>query len=149
MSHFLTQRSTASAKQTIDLGKDLGSRLHAGSVVALHGLLGVGKTVLVKGIAESLQIVEPITSPSFTLLSEYGGSLAGKDITLYHIDLYRIAHPLELLDLGLEEILNAGGISVVEWAEKASGLLPGDAVTIDISIEPNGRRKIMIRGLRL
>lgn len=91
--------------------------LAAGSVVALEGLLGAGKTTFVKGIAEALGIDEQITSPTFTIVSEYLGVLP-----LYHIDLYRIGSSEEIELLGLEELVYGKGISVVEWADKAPDL---------------------------
>ena len=132
---------------TIRIGLEIGKQLRAGSVVALHGALGAGKTTLVKGIARSLNIEEAVTSPSFTLIAEYEGSREGNPITLYHIDLYRISHPQEVEDLGMEEILDGEGICVIEWAEKASEFLPESAVRVEIVIEDKGRRQIKIRGL--
>lgn len=86
-------------------------------MVALEGLLGAGKTTFVKGIAQALEIDEQITSPTFTIVSEYRGALP-----LYHIDLYRIGSSEEIELLGLEELIYGDGISVVEWADKAPEL---------------------------
>jgi len=138
---------TETPDQTIRIGLEIGKQLRPGSVVALHGALGAGKTTLVKGIARSLNIEEAVTSPSFTLIAEYEGSREGNPITLYHIDLYRISHPQEVEDLGMEEILDGEGICVIEWAEKASEFLPESAVRVEIVIEDKGRRQIKIRGL--
>lgn len=91
--------------------------LGPGSVVALEGPLGAGKTTLVKGIAEALEIAEPITSPTFTIVSEYLGRFP-----LYHIDLYRVGSSEELELLGLEELIYGAGVSVVEWSDKAPEL---------------------------
>ena len=136
-----------SAEQTIDLGADLGRRLARGDVVALHGPLGAGKTTLVKGIARSLQIEDPVTSPSFTLIAEYEGFLEGLPVVLYHVDLYRIGHPREIEDLGLEEILGGSGICVIEWAEKASDFLPESAIQVEIGLLDGEDRSLEIRGL--
>ena len=138
---------TETPDHTIRIGLGIGKQLRPGSVVALHGALGAGKTTLVKGIARSLNIEEAVTSPSFTLIAEYEGSREGNPITLYHIDLYRISHPQEVEDLGMEEILDGEGICVIEWAEKASEFLPESAVRVEIVIEDKGRRQIKIRGL--
>ena len=135
-----------SAQQTIDLGSDLGKRLHRGDVVALHGPLGAGKTTLVKGIARSLNIQDPVTSPSFTLIAGYEGSLEGSPIVLYHVDLYRIGHPQEIEDLGLEEILNGSGISVIEWAEKAADFLPESTIQVEIGVLDGQDRSLAIEG---
>ena len=138
---------TETPEHTIRVGFEIGKQLRPGSVVALHGPLGAGKTTLVKGIARALNIEEAVTSPSFILSAEYEGSREGNPVTLYHIDLYRISHPQEVEDLGMEEILNGEGICVIEWAEKASEFLPESAVCVEILIEDKGRRKIKIRGL--
>ncbi len=143
----LNRYRTETPDQTIRLGLEIGKQLQPGSVVALHGPLGAGKTTLVKGIARSLNIEEALTSPSFTLIAEYEGSREGNPVTLYHIDLYRISHPQEIADLGMEEILNGEGICVIEWAEKASEFLPESTIRVEIVIEDKGRRQIKIRGL--
>jgi tRNA threonylcarbamoyladenosine biosynthesis protein TsaE len=136
-----------SAERTVELGCDIGLRLQRGDVVALHGPLGAGKTTLVKGIARSLSVDDPVTSPSFTLVAEYDGFQSGSPVVLYHVDLYRIGHPREIEDLGFEEIAGSGGITVVEWAEKASELLPETAIHIDIVLLDGKRRRLTIRGL--
>lgn len=136
-----------SAEQTIDLGSDLGRRLRRGDTVALHGPLGAGKTTLVKGIARSLLIEEPITSPSFTLVAEYEGFQESLPIVLYHVDLYRINHPREIEDLGIEEILNGSGICVIEWAEKASEFLPDSVIRVEIGLLKGENRSVEIQGL--
>lgn len=133
-----------SAEQTIDLGIDLGRRLHRGDIVALHGPLGAGKTTLVKGIARSLLIEEPVTSPSFTLIAEYEGLQDGLPIVLYHVDLYRISHHREIEDLGIEEILNGSGICVIEWAEKAAEFLPESAIQVEIVLLEGEDRSVEI-----
>lgn len=143
----LNRYRTETPDQTVRLGLEIGKQLQPGSVVALHGPLGAGKTTLAKGIARSLNIEEALTSPSFTLIAEYEGSREGNPVTLYHIDLYRISHPQEIEDLGMEEILNGEGICVIEWAEKASEFLPESTVRVEIVIEDKGRRQIKIRGL--
>ena len=131
----------------MDLGADLGRRLRRGDIVALHGPLGAGKTTLVKGIARSLSVEDPVTSPSFTLIAEYEGSLEGAPILLYHVDLYRIGHPQEIEDLGIEEILNGSGICVIEWAEKAAEFLPDSAIQVEIVLLEGENRSVEIRGL--
>jgi tRNA threonylcarbamoyladenosine biosynthesis protein TsaE len=130
----------------VDLGVELGRRLGRGDIVALHGPLGAGKTTLVKGIARSLLIEEPVTSPSFTLIAEYDGCREGLPIILYHVDLYRINHPQEIEDLGLEEILGASGICVIEWAEKAAEFLPDSAIQVEIALLNGENRSVEIEG---
>lgn len=112
----------------------------AGSIVALDGPLGAGKTTLVKGIAKSLEIEEPITSPTFTIVSEYQGRFL-----LYHIDLYRVGSAEEIELLGIEELMYGSGISVVEWSEKAPELFV-DPSRVSLQITGPTSRLIRISG---
>lgn len=118
----------------------MGEVLAEGSVVALQGPLGAGKTTLVKGIAEALRIVETITSPTFTIVSEYRGTM-----TLYHIDLYRVGSREEIDLLGLEELIYGDGIAVVEWSDKAPDLFI-DPLTISLEITGAENRIIRLSG---
>ena len=136
-----------SPEQTRDLGRRVGAQAPRGTVIALRGALGAGKTTLVKGIAEALTVPDAVTSPSFTLVSEYEGARADGPIALYHVDLYRLEAPAELPGIGLEDILAAGGLTVIEWAERAAGLLaePGlreRTVWIELSIREDGSRSV-------
>ena len=121
----------------------LGSLLTPGSVVALTGPLGSGKTTFVKGIARSLGITEDITSPTFTIISEYEGRLP-----LFHMDLYRISGEEELEDTGGVELMSGNGISVIEWAENAEETLPEDTIHVTFEIIGGEERKILIRGIK-
>jgi tRNA threonylcarbamoyladenosine biosynthesis protein TsaE len=118
--------------------------LQPGSVISLTGPLGSGKTILVKGIASGLHIKQSITSPSFTIISEYEGSLP-----LYHIDLYRIRSDEELELLGVEELLYSGGVSIIEWGEKAATILPDYCIYIYIELGADNHREIRIEGIEL
>jgi tRNA threonylcarbamoyladenosine biosynthesis protein TsaE len=137
--------------------------LHPGSVIALRGGLGAGKTCLTKGIARGLGITEEVTSPTYTIISEYRGTMlpsggdcdGGRDgrdggsgkITLYHIDAYRLSGDDDFAGLGGEEILYGQGISVIEWSERLPHSLPPAAITIDIEITGGETRNIHITGL--
>lgn len=110
--------------------------------MALEGPLGAGKTTLVKGIAEALGVAEPITSPTFTIVSEYAGRLP-----LYHVDLYRVGSHEEIELLGLEELLYGSGVSVVEWSDKAPELFV-DPLTVALSITGPNERLVRITGSR-
>lgn len=121
---------TNSPEETWALAAELAAELGPGTVMALHGDLGAGKTCFVQGLAVALGIDEPITSPTYTLIGEYEGRLP-----LHHIDLYRLSGPTEALGLGLEEYFDAQGITAIEWAERAEGLLPPDLLHIQIEAD--------------
>ncbi len=121
---------TNSPEETWALAAELADKLGRGSVIALHGDLGAGKTCFIQGLAAALGIDEPITSPTYTLIGEYEGRLP-----LHHIDLYRLSGPTEALGLGLEEYFDANGITAIEWAERAEGLLPPDLLHIRIEVD--------------
>ena len=108
--------TTNSADETIALGGELAKLLPPPKLIILRGDLGAGKTTLVKGIAAALGATEPdeVTSPTFTLVHEYGSGAA----RLYHLDLYRLETERELLTLGLEEMEDSGALMLVEWGEK-------------------------------
>jgi tRNA threonylcarbamoyladenosine biosynthesis protein TsaE len=134
---------------TVELGRRIGLRLPPGAVLSLEGVLGSGKTTLVKGIALALEIEEQVTSPTFTLVQSYEGRRDGQGLRLVHIDLYRIQRQRELEDLGLEESFGPGAITVIEWGEKARAFLPPQAVTLRLRIEADGGRRLELRGLEL
>ncbi len=136
--------TSTSADETIKIGKSLGEKLKKGDIVSLTGPLGAGKTVLIKGIAISLGIQDEITSPSFTLISEYHGIFP-----LYHIDLYRLDSIYEIEDLGFEDIIYDNGITVIEWGEKAISLLPESTIRVKIDIKENQNREITIDGISI
>lgn len=123
---------TNSPEETWALAAELANELAPGTVIALHGDLGSGKTCLVQGLAAALGIDEPVTSPTYTLIGEYQGRLP-----LHHIDLYRLSGPEEAVGLGLDEYFDADGITAIEWAERAEGLLPPDL--LHIRIEANAK----------
>lgn len=125
---------THSATETFHLGQQLGQTVQAGQVIALHGDLGAGKTVLTQGMANGMGITARVTSPTFTLVSEY---LCRNGNWLIHIDCYRLGSPtgddgaLEAAFFGLEEILERpDAIVVIEWAERVASLLPPDQLQI-------------------
>jgi len=118
----------ASEKETEQIGEAIGQAAEAGTVVALIGDLGTGKTTLTKSIAKGLGVTETVTSPTFNIIREYK---SGR-IPLYHFDVYRIGDPDEMFELGYEEYFYGDGICVVEWADIIEELLPEDAVIIRI-----------------
>ena len=118
----------ASEKETERIGEAIGRASEPGTVVALIGDLGTGKTTLTKSIARGLGVTETVTSPTFNIIREY---TTGR-IPLYHFDVYRIGDPDEMFELGYEEYFYGDGICVVEWADIIEELLPEDAVIIRI-----------------
>ncbi|NPU84577.1 MAG: tRNA (adenosine(37)-N6)-threonylcarbamoyltransferase complex ATPase subunit type 1 TsaE [Syntrophaceae bacterium] len=132
---------TKNADVTRALGRLLGTVLKAGDVVALTGELGAGKTCLTQGIAEGLGISGEyrITSPTFTLVNEYPGRL-----TLYHVDVYRLAGQADLYDLGFDEFSEGRGVVVIEWAEKIRESVPEGALWIFLSYVDDATRRIEI-----
>ena len=118
----------ASEQETEQIGEAIGRAAEPGTVVALIGDLGTGKTTLTKSIARGLGVTETVTSPTFNIIREYK---TGR-IPLYHFDVYRIGDPDEMFELGYEEYFYGDGICVVEWADIIEDLLPEDAVIIRI-----------------
>ncbi len=126
-------------EETLALAESLGRKAGRGSVFALIGDLGAGKTILAKGIARGLGIADEITSPTFTLMEIYEGP-----VPLYHFDLYRINRPEELDQLFFEEYWENDGISVIEWADRALDRLPPSRITITIGYLDETGRSITI-----
>jgi tRNA threonylcarbamoyladenosine biosynthesis protein TsaE len=131
---------SSSPEETLLLGEEIGKSLAPGSIVTLKGQLGAGKTVFAGGIARALGITETITSPTYTIINEYG-----KDIPLYHIDTYRLAGDDDFILTGAEELLYGQGICIIEWPERLS-LLPEDKIfAVEIIIMEDGKRKILCK----
>src|SRR6187549_2372362 len=110
------------------IGRALGREARPGTLIALIGELGAGKTQLAKGVAEGLAVPTVVNSPTFVLMNEHVGRLR-----LYHVDAYRLGEPEEALDAGLIEDRQADGVVVVEWADRLTGWLPVERVEITIS----------------
>ncbi|MCX7826127.1 MAG: tRNA (adenosine(37)-N6)-threonylcarbamoyltransferase complex ATPase subunit type 1 TsaE [Verrucomicrobiae bacterium] len=136
---------THSAQETLALGERLAAGWPIGTVVALTGELGSGKTVLTKGIARGLGVSEAITSPTFTLIGEHPARDGRK---LYHVDLYRLDRPQEAVEIGIEEKLSPDGWTIIEWAERLGDVLPPEAVRINIEIIGENDRRITVRDMR-
>lgn len=128
-------------EDTRRFGLQLASHLKPGSVLGLIGGLGAGKTTLTKYIGEALGVRDRILSPSFTIINEY----LGEKMPLYHMDLYRLSNPLEILDLGGEEYFYGDGVTVIEWADLIKEILPQDTIYVEIvGEEEEGSRKIRL-----
>ncbi|HYD33492.1 MAG TPA: tRNA (adenosine(37)-N6)-threonylcarbamoyltransferase complex ATPase subunit type 1 TsaE [Methylophilaceae bacterium] len=124
---------------TLALGKRLATSVQPGLVIYLHGDLGAGKTTLVRGLIQGLGHVGKVKSPTYTLVEPY--VISG--MNLYHFDLYRFVDPEEWDASGFRDYFNRQSVCLVEWPERASGLLP--KADIDIRLEPQGPgRKVVM-----
>ncbi len=143
MSGTVHLTETRSEEETARVAAALAARLHAGSVLLLTGDLGAGKTAFVRGVAAGLGLdPDEVSSPTFTLVQEYRPSTSSGQLTLYHVDLYRLEGG-EVEDLGLEELAGGGGVVAIEWAEKLSSPIPG-ATRVEIVDLGDDRREIRI-----
>jgi len=135
-----TSTITHSAEETIAYGRSLAAELSPPLIVLLRGDLGAGKTTLAKGIAEGFGAAraEDVTSPTFTLVHEY----RGPQVTLFHIDLYRIDTPRELETLGLDDLLAPNSILLIEWGEKFVRLQRDQNVEITLERVGETERRI-------
>lgn len=122
--------------ETLALGGEIGAAARAGAVIALCGGLGSGKTHLSKGIVAGLHSSAEVTSPTFTLVHEYRDGR----LPVFHFDFYRMTSPDEVLALGWDEYLEAGGVCLVEWADLFPGLLPPETVWWRLSLDETGKR---------
>lgn len=138
--------TTHSGADTVEVGRKLAGLLKPPQLLLLRGELGTGKTTLVKGIAEALEAAQAdeVTSPTFTLLHEYGGHREGEPVKLYHIDVYRLESERQLETLGLDELLTADALVLVEWGDKFKSIRK--KATGEILIESSGGdgRKITV-----
>lgn len=132
---------TYSETETEQIGASLAAKLHAGDVIAMAGDLGAGKTVFIRGLARGLGVRQRVTSPTYTIVNEYEGTLP-----LFHFDMYRLGGPEELYDIGWDDYLRRGGVCAVEWSERAEGLLPEDVIRVRIHTEGESARVIEITG---
>lgn len=131
----------ASAGAMQALGAELARSLAVGDVLMLHGDLGAGKTTLTQGVAAGLGVEGPVQSPTFTLVREH----RGREMMLYHLDLYRLGDPDELENLGYEVYLDPpDGVSVIEWPERAGDWLPERFTLVQIEHLGGDRRLVTI-----
>ena len=133
-----------SPDETAALGRQIAGHLSAGSVVALQGTLGSGKTYLTKGIAIGLGINETLTSPTYTIINEYKRD---NSPSLFHIDAYRLNDDKEFEEVGGIQIVNSGEISIIEWSERIPKSIPDDSITVHILITGQSSRLIKINGI--
>lgn len=116
-----------SPAETEAFGQKIGEKLIPGSVVALYGDMGAGKTALTRGIARGLGIVQGVSSPTFALVHEYEGRLP-----IYHFDMYRVNGWDDLYSTGFFDYLEAGGVVIIEWSENIESAIPGGSMRIHL-----------------
>lgn len=140
---------TRSEAETVALGARLAGQLPARGVVLLIGNLGAGKTMLAKGIVSGLGAAPPeeVSSPTFTLIHEYGGAENGAAARVYHIDLYRLEEAREAATLGLEEIFERDAHVLIEWGERFPQLMPAARTEIRLRDGGGDEREIEVTGL--
>ena len=137
MSEYLSR----SEGETEELGARLAKNLPGGTVVAMYGDLGAGKTAFVRGMARGMGLSCRVSSPTFTIVNEYLG-----ERELIHFDMYRIGGADELFDIGWEDYLNRGAVCAVEWSENVEDAFFGDEIVVRIEKLGDTKRKITIEG---
>ncbi len=163
MAHMQSSFFTQSFEETRELGEEFAKNLKRGTVLALHGNLGSGKTTFVQGLAKGLGIKQKIISPTFIIAREYqilghsssegsesrslkrDSSRQARTINFYHIDLYRVKSEKDVQGLGLDEIINdKENIVAIEWPEKIKKILPKDTISIHFEYQEDDKRSIKI-----
>lgn len=135
MDYKITSRSV---EDTMELAENIESEKFPGMIICLDGELGSGKTVFVKGFAKSLGLDETITSPTFNIVKEYTTG----EMPLYHMDVYRLEDENE--NIGLEDYFNGNGVSIIEWSELISDILPDERLDIKFKILDENTRIIKL-----
>lgn len=128
--------------ETLNIAKDIASKLKKGDVIAYRGNLGAGKTTFTRGLAEGLNIKTDVSSPTFSLVHEYRGD----SVTLFHFDMYRIDNMDDLYSTGFFDYLDLNQIIAIEWSENIEEYLDFDIITINIDAIDESTRKITVYG---
>ncbi len=137
---------TNSARETYELGREIGLRAKKGQIYTLEGDLGVGKTVFTQGVADGLGIKEPVSSPTFTIIQEYE---EGR-LPFYHFDVYRIGDVEEMEEIGYDDYFFGEGVCLIEWADLIREILPEHVISVKIEKDLDrgfDYRKITIEGM--
>lgn len=135
---------TNSVDETIDLGREFGSKLKGGEVIEFIGDLGAGKTSFMRGLAEGIESEDSVSSPTFTISNVYSGR---DSLSLHHYDFYRLPEPGLIAEDLAEAIQNPKAIICVEWAESVRGVLPDDRITIEIIPIDEEKREFKISSI--
>ena len=127
----MIELATKSAEDTRELAAAFGPFVKGGDILLLAGELGAGKTCFTQGLGRALGVAEQITSPTFTLMRPYDGTA----LRLLHCDVYRLDHLQEIVDLGINELVDEDALAVIEWGDMAEPVLPADFLEIRITYE--------------
>ena len=138
----MEERRAESPEAMENLGREAAAEVRPGAVIALVGGLGAGKTHWTKGFVAGLGAAVEVTSPTFSLVHEYPGGR----LPVFHLDFYRLESPEELIALGWDEYLEAGGVVIAEWGDKFPEVLPPDTDWWRFSIENDGSRRVLRGG---
>lgn len=123
------------------IGERIGNAALPGTIIAFRGGLGAGKTTMTKGIALGLGVTEDVTSPTYTIVSEYPGRMP-----LLHVDAYRLSSGEEFETVGGRDIVDSDGLCVIEWSERIADALPPDVIVVELAVGPGNSRIITIEG---
>lgn len=137
--------TSLSPTTTQKIARDIAKNLTGGDVIALYGELGAGKTVFAQGLAKGLKIKKRIISPTFVFMRSYPITRKDKNLTFYHIDLYKGETERDFRNLGLNEVFTKESIVVLEWAEKIQKSLPKKRIEVHIKKIDDNKRRIKIK----
>jgi tRNA threonylcarbamoyladenosine biosynthesis protein TsaE len=129
---------TTSAEDTRALAAELAPLARPGDLIVLAGDLGTGKTAFTQGFARGLGVVEQVTSPAFVLVRSYDGRLP-----LTHLDVYRLDHLQELVDIGIAEMLDGAGVTIIEWGDVVTPVLPADFLEVRLSHTDSDEHRVV------
>lgn len=139
----MIEARTKSVEDTRALAAGLAPLARPGDIIVLAGDLGTGKTAFTQGFARGLGVIEPVTSPAFVLVRSYEGR-----VPLTHLDVYRLDHLQELVDIGIAEMLDEGGVTVVEWGDVVTPVLPADFLEVRLALgEADDDRLVTLRSV--
>ena len=127
---MITKLTSTNAAMTHEIGTALAHELESGDVIVLSGDLGTGKTVFAQGVAAGLGVTDRVVSPTFAIVRQYEGRLP-----LHHLDVYRLDHVQEAMDLGLDELFE-DAVTLIEWGEGVRDLLPADRLEVELALDP-------------
>ncbi len=130
---------THSPAETENAGKCLAEKIRPGTVIAMRGGLGAGKTAFVRGFAAAMGVSDRVTSPTFTIVNEYSGK-----IPIFHFDMYRLSSSDELFEIGWEDYISQNGVCIVEWSENTDDIFDSSTVSVTIEKLSDSDRKITV-----